>query len=251
MAYDLPTIALACLVVFIVGLAKGGFAGLGALATPLFALGVAPVTAAAILLPILIVQDAVSVWSFRKSWSRWAVGWMLPGALVGVICGYAFAASLSMAAVTGALGVITLGFGLYRLWLERGGRIAAAAKSPGWVGSLFGVVTGFTSQIAHAGGPPMQMWLTPQKMPHLMFIGTSSILFATINWMKVPAYAALGEFTRENLTASALLMPLAIASTLLGVWLVRRINPERFYTFVYLLMVLLGTKLIWDGVTGG
>lgn len=251
MPYDPSTIALACLAVFIVGLAKGGFAGLGALATPLFALSVAPTQAAAILLPILIVQDVVSVWSFRKSWSRWAVGWMLPGALVGVALGYAFAASLPMAAVTGALGTITLGFGLYRLWLERGGRITAASNSPGWVGSIFGIATGFTSQIAHAGGPPMQMWLTPRKMPHLMFVGTSSILFAAINWMKVPAYAALGEFTAENLTASAMLMPLAIVSTLFGVWLIRRIDPARFYTLVYVLMVLLGTKLIWDAVAGG
>jgi len=251
MHYDPATIAIACLAVFIVGLAKGGFSGLGALATPLFALSVAPTQAAAILLPILIVQDVVSVWSFRKSWSRWAVGWMLPGALVGVALGYAFAASLSMAALTGALGTITLGFGLYRLWLERGGRIVAASNSPGWVGSLFGVVTGFTSQIAHAGGPPMQMWLTPRKMPHLMFVGTSSILFAVINWMKVPAYAALGEFTRENLTASAMLMPLAIVSTLFGVWLIRRMDPARFYTLIYVLMVLLGSKLIWDAVMGG
>jgi len=251
MHYDPATIAIACLAVFIVGLAKGGYSGLGALATPLFALSVAPTQAAAILLPILIVQDVVSVWSFRKSWSRWAVGWMLPGALIGVALGYALAASLSMAAVTGALGTITLGFGLYRLWLERGGRIVAASNSPGWVGSLFGVVTGFTSQIAHAGGPPMQMWLTPRKMPHLMFVGTSSILFAVINWMKVPAYAALGEFTRENLTASAMLMPLAIVSTLFGVWLIRRMDPARFYTLIYVLMVLLGSKLIWDAVTSG
>ena len=251
MPTDPFTIALACLAVFIVGLAKGGFAGLGALATPLFALAVAPTQAAAILLPILIVQDVVSVWSYRKSWNRWAVGWMLPGAFVGVVLGYVFAATLPMAAVTGALGAITLGFGLYRLWLERGGRITTASNSPGWVGSLFGVVTGFTSQIAHAGGPPMQMWLTPQKMPHLMFVGTGPILFAAINWIKVPAYAALGEFTRENLTASAMLMPLAIISTFFGVWLIRRMDPQRFYTLVYVLMVLLRTKLIWDAVFGG
>lgn len=251
MPLDPLTIAIACVAVFILGLAKGGFAGLGALATPLFALVLAPTRAAASLLPILIVQDVVSVWAFRKTWDRWNVGWMLPGALAGVALGYLFAASLPMAAVTGALGGITLGFGLYRLWLERGGRIVAASNAPGWVGSLFGVATGFTSQIAHAGGPPMQMWLTPRKLPHLTFVGTSAVLFAIINWAKVPAYAALGEFTPENLTASALLMPLAILSTFAGVWLIRRIDPARFYTLIYTLMVLLGGKLIWDAFFGG
>lgn len=251
MHYDPATIAIACLAVFILGLAKGGFSGLGALATPLFALAVAPTRAAAILLPILIVQDVVSVWAFRRSWSKWVVGWMLPGALIGIALGYAFAATLPMSAVTGALGAITLGFGLYRLWLERGGRIVAASNSPGWVGALFGIATGFTSQIAHAGGPPLQMWLTPRKLPHLTFVGTSAVLFAVINWAKVPAYAALGELTQENLTVSAMLMPLAIASTFAGVWLIRRIDAARFYTLIYVLMVLLGGKLIWDAVLGG
>ena len=149
-----------------------------------------------------------------------------------------------------ALGAITLAFGLYRLWVERGGRIVAASQSPGWVGSLFGFATGLTSQIAHAGGPPFQMWVTPRRLPHLVFIGTSSVLFALINWMKVPAYLALGAFPHEVVVAALLLMPLAIVSTLLTVRWMKRMNPERFYVLIYALMVLLGAKLLWDGLAG-
>ncbi|MEY4951722.1 MAG: hypothetical protein RL299_146, partial [Pseudomonadota bacterium] len=207
-----------------------------------------PVTAAAILLPVLLVQDVVSVWSYRHSWSGWVIGWMLPGALVGVILASVFAASVPEAGVLMVLGAITLLFGLYRLWAERGGRIVAASNSPGWVGSLFGVACGFTSQIAHAGGPPFQMWVTPRKLPHETFVGTSSITFAAINWMKVPSYMALGSFNREVLTAAALLMPLAIAATFAGVWLVRRLDSQRFYTLVYLLMIALGARLVWQGL---
>ena len=101
-----------------------------------------------------------------------------------------------------ALGAITLAFGLYRLWVERGGRIVAASTSPGWVGTIFGALTGLTSQIAHAGGPPFQMWVTPRRLPHLVFIGTSSVLFALINWMKVPAYLALDAFPHEVVVAT-------------------------------------------------
>lgn len=248
MTYDLVTIAAACLAVFVLGLAKGGFSSIGVLAMPIFAMAVPPITAAAILLPLMIVQDVVSVWAFRKTWDRWIVAWMLPGGIVGVGLGYLFAAELSMAAVKGALGIITLGFALFRLWIERGGRIVAASSSPGWVGSLFGVGAGFTSQIAHSGGPPFQIWVTPRKLPHLVFVGTGSVLFAILNWVKVPAFFALGEFTAENLKASALLVPLAIVSTFAGVWLIRRINPEKFYKLVYILMVLLGAKLIWDAL---
>ena len=248
MLHDPLFLIVAALAVTLLGLAKGGLSGLGALGTPLLALVVAPVEAAAILLPILIVQDVVSVWSFRRTWDGWVVGWMLPGALLGIAGGWAFAATLPVDAVMAMLGAITLGFGLWRLWIERGGRAVAASRSPGWVGSLFGVGMGFASQIAHAGGPPFQMWVTPRKLPHQSFVGTGAILFAIVNWAKVPAYLGLHAFTRATLTVSAALLPLAILSTLTGVWVIRRMSPQRFYVVVYVLMVLLGAKLVWDGI---
>ena len=245
---DPLTLALAIIAVVVLGLAKGGFAGLGALATPLLALALPPVTAAAMLLPILLVQDVVSVWSFRKSWSGWIIAWMLPGAALGVALAALFAASVPEARVLLLLGAITAAFGAYRLWAERGGRIVAVSSSPGWVGTLFGIATGFTSQIAHAGGPPFQMWVTARKLPHQTFVGTSSITFAAINWMKVPSYIVLGSMGHEELVAAGLLIPLAIASTWAGVWLIRRIDSVRFYTLIYALMMLLGLRLVWQGL---
>ena len=247
---DPLTLLVLAIAVILLGLAKGGLSGVGALATPLVALVLPPTIAAALLLPILIVQDVVSVWSFRKTWDGWVIAWMLPGAAVGIAAGYLYAERVDEAKLMAALGAITLAFGLYRLWVERGGRVVAASTSPGWVGSLFGVATGFTSQIAHAGGPPFQMWVTPRRLPHLVFVGTSSILFAAINWMKVPAYIALGAFPHEVLVAAVLLMPLAIVSTLLTVRWLKRIDGARFYVIIYLLMVLLGAKLVWDGLAG-
>ena len=245
---DPLTLALAIVAVVVLGLAKGGFSGLGALATPLLALALPPVTAAAMLLPILLVQDVVSVWSFRKSWSGWIIAWMLPGAALGVALAALFAASVPEARVLLLLGAITAAFGGYRLWAERGGRIVAPSSSPGWVGTLFGVACGFTSQIAHAGGPPFQMWVTPRQLPHQVFVGTSSITFAAINWMKVPSYLMLGSLGRAELTAAALLMPVAVSATWAGVWLVRRIDSARFYTLIYLLMIALGARLVWQGL---
>lgn len=246
-------VAAAIISVILVGLAKGGFAGLGALATPVLALAIGPVQAAAILLPILIVQDAVSLWSFRGQWSWWIIGWMLPGAIVGIGLGYGLAARLPTDAIVLALGIITAGFGLWRIWLDvaalRGGRAIAPSTSPGWVGALFGVATGFTSQIAHAGGPPFQMWVAPRQLPHMTYVATNVLLFATINWLKVPTYVLLGVMTADVLTTATWLMPLAIASTLAGVWLIRRIATANFYRLVYALMLVLGCKLVADGAT--
>lgn len=246
---DPLTLALAVLAVIVLGLAKGGFSGLGALATPLLALNLPPITAAAVLLPVLLVQDAVSVWSYRKTWDRWIVGWILPGAALGVALAALIAAAVPEDRFLLLLGALTLAFGLYRLWIERGGRLVAVSNSPGWVGTLFGLASGFTSQIAHAGGPPFQMWVTPRRLPHQTFVGTSSITFAAINMMKVPSYAALGSFSGDLLMAAALLMPLAVLATLAGVWLVRRINSQRFYAVVYLLMIAVGLRLIWQALT--
>lgn len=243
------TLMMACLAVFIIGMAKGGFFGLGALATPLLALALPPAMAAAILLPVLLAQDVVSVWSFRASWDRWIVGWMLPGAVAGIALATGFAAIVDEALLIAALGVITLIFGAYRLWLARGGRIAAPSTSPGWVGTLFGVGVGVTSQIAHAGGPPFQMWVTPRRLTHQTYAGTNSMLFALINWIKVPGFVALGSLNRQTLIAAVVLMPLAVVTTLVAVRIIRRLDTARFYTIIHALMVLLGGKLIWDGLT--
>ncbi|MDF0544360.1 sulfite exporter TauE/SafE family protein [Sphingobium sp. H39-3-25] len=234
--------------VIISGLAKGGFSGVGALAMPIMALGIDPVRGAAILLPILIVQDAVSVWAFRRTWDALVLKVMLPGMATGVGLGYLFAAKVDESVVLGALGVISMVFGLHRLWLERGVAVPQPSTSPNWVGTIFGIVSGFTSQIAHAGSPPFQMWVLPRRLPRDILVGTGAIAFAVMNWIKVPAYAALGQFTSANLIATAMLLPLALASTVAGVALVRRVDPARFYKMIYVLMVLLGLKLVVDAL---
>lgn len=240
----------AVLAVLFSGLAKGGFSGVGALSMPLLALVIDPVRAAAILLPILIVQDAVSVWAFRRTWDGHVLKVMLPGMATGVLLGYLFAARVTENAVLGAVGAISILFGLHRLWTERGGQVVLPLNAPDWTGTVFGAVSGFTSQIAHAGAPPFQMWVLPRRLPRDVFVGTTAIAFAAMNWIKVPAYAALGQFTRANLTATALLMPVAIIATFIGVALVKRVQAERFYTLVYLLMIGLGIKLVFDALTG-
>jgi uncharacterized membrane protein YfcA len=230
----------------LLGFSKGGLAGVGSLALPLMALVIDPVQAAAIVLPILIAQDIVGVWSFRRHLDWYVLGWTLPGATLGILIGYLFAASVSAAGVMTLVGTISIAFGAYRLWLGRRGTPTAGAPSPGWVGSLAGVVSGFTSQIAHAGAPPFQLWVLPRRLPRDVLVGTWAAYFAALNWIKVPAFAALGQFTAANMLTAAALLPLAIVSTFAGVWLVRRIDGERFYKIIYWLMILVGVILIGE-----
>jgi uncharacterized membrane protein YfcA len=249
--------AVAIPAVILLGLAKGGFAGIGVVAVPMMALVISPVLAAAITLPILLAQDVVSVWAFRKTWDKGLLVLMLPAAAVGIFLGWALAARVSVSAVELAIGVISIAFSLQRLWAERAVKAAdAIAAGPArpltglGLGALCGMVAGFTSQVAHAGGPPFQIYVLPRRLPRDVFIGTSAIFFATVNWMKVPAYAALGQFTRQTLTTAAVLLPLALASTWAGVWLVRRVPAEGFYKVIYVLLIAVGGKLAWDGARG-
>lgn len=234
--------------VVLVGLSKGGFSGVGSLALPILALAISPVEGAAILLPLMLFQDAVGAWAFRREWDRWILAMMLPGAAAGTLLGYLLMRHVSVDAVLFALGFIAFMFAAHRLWIERHGAILAPSTSPGWVGTCFGALSGFASQIALAGGPPFQMWVARRRLAPAVLAGTTSLFFAAINWMKVPAYLALGQFTRDHLLASATLLPVALLSTLAGVWLVRRIDPARFYRLIYLLMALVGLRLMWSGL---
>jgi len=232
--------------VILLGLSKGGFSGISVLAVPLMTLVISPVQAASITLPILLVQDAISVWIFRRSWDGKSLAILLPSALVGIVLGYLLAARVSSAAVELAIGVVSIVFGVQQFLKQRHiDPQPLHASTP--VGVACGVTAGFTSQIAHAGAVPFQLYMLPKRLERLVLVGTSSLFFASVNWMKVPFYAALGQFTRANLATSIVLFPLAIASTLAGAVLVKRVSGERFYTVMYVLLVVVGIKLTWDG----
>lgn len=235
--------------VILMGLSKGGFSGLGLLSLPLMAQVVSPITAAAIMLPVLMAQDVVTVWSYRRDFDRRTLATLLPGAALGIFAGYLLAARLADGAVLLAVGLISIAFAIRNL-AARGGQDLPPTRSNFPLGTFWGALSGFTSMIAHAGGPPYQIYTMPLRLPPAVFVGTGALFFALINIIKVVPYLALGQFTTQNLTASLALLPVAILSTIAGVWLVRRVPVKRFYGIIYTLLLLVGLKLTYDGLTG-
>lgn len=237
--------------IILVGLSKGGFQGIGLLALPLMALVISPIRAAAIMLPMMILQDTVAVWAYRRSWDRRNLLILLPSAIGGVAVGYVLAEYVSDPGVALAVGLLSIGFAARQLLAEQGAAPSRAERPGGVVSGWFwGILTGFTSMIGNAGGPTFQVYVLPQRLPRDILVGTGCIFFAALNWIKVPPFYALGQLTPENLMTSLALSPVAIASTWAGVLLVRRVSGERFYTLIYVLLVLVGIKLAWDGLTG-
>jgi uncharacterized membrane protein YfcA len=237
---------LAVIAVTALGLSKGGFAGVGVMSTPLLATILPPLQAAAILLPILIVQDMISIWVYRCDWSAWHLKVMLPGAVLGIAIAWALATQVSDAVVRLVIGVIGVSFAL-NAWF---GPKRAEPKQPQVPGGLFwGAVSGFTSTLSQAGGPPFQVYVLPQRLPKLTLVGTYTIYFAAINLLKIVPYFALGQFSAANLATSAALLPVAIAANFLGIWLVRRTPTGLFYQIAYVLVFLISLELLRSGLT--
>ncbi|MDW6021918.1 sulfite exporter TauE/SafE family protein [Mesorhizobium sp. BAC0120] len=238
--------------VILVGLSKGGLGGgVGVVGVPMMALAISPVRAAAILLPILVLMDMVSLWSWRGIYDRKILRTTMPGAMAGIGIGWLMAAFVTenlIRFVVGAVSIVFVGRWLYQQYRDRG---AIEKASPNWVAAGFwGTVAGFTSFVAHAGGPPYQVYTLPLGLDPKVFTGTSVIFFAITNAVKLVPYFALGQFDTENLAASAVMMPLALISTLFGAYLVKRMRPALFYPFSYITVALVAVKLLWDGAAG-
>jgi uncharacterized membrane protein YfcA len=232
--------------VLLVGLAKGGFSGVGMAATPLLALAMPPLQAVAILLPILLIQDVLSVWWYRHDWDAWNLKVMLPGAVIGVCLAWALASVVPDDVVRLAIGLIGVGFVL-NVWF---GKVPPPGRPSAFSGVFWGAGSGFTSAIASAGSPPFSVHVLPQRMDKLKLVGTATMFFAAVNLMKVVPYFALGQLSRENLMISATLLPLAIATNFLGFWLVRRTPTGPFYRIAYSIIFLISAALTAQGAAG-
>jgi Predicted permeases len=237
--------------VAVVGLSKGGLGGAFALiGVPLMAMVVPPMQAAAIFLPILLVMDAVALWAWRQYNDRKTLLILLPGALIGITLGWATSSYVSANIMRIVLGLITVLFVLrfvVETYVNRG---AEAPPRPhnGLLATFWGTLCGYSSFVAHAGGPPFQIYTLPLKLDPRMYTGTSVRFFALVNLIKVVPYFALGELDTANLTLSAFLLPVALISTLAGARLVRMMKPQIFYPFMYVMALIAGLKLLWDGI---
>ena len=162
--------------------------------------------------------------------------------------GWASFGLLDAAVIRLVLGVIAIGFTL-DYWFQLRPRQSPAEPNR-ILGGFWAVVSGFTSFMAHAGGPPLNVYLLPQGLEKRLFVGTVAVFFMVVNWMKLVPYALLGQFHTGNLTTSLALAPLAPAGIWLGVWLQSRVSDRIFYGVCYGLLLVTGLKLGYDGVVG-
>lgn len=238
--------------VLLVGLAKGGMGdALSLIGVPFLALVVSPVEAAAILLPILVFMDIISLIIWRQHGDWTTLKTMLPGALFGIALGWATSALIPGNVLRIIIGTVTVLFCLRYFWNNFGpgtGKIVPPRGQRPFLASAWGTLSGYGSFVAHAGGAPFQIYALPLKLPPREFTGTSVRFFAILNAVKLIPYFALGQLDTKNLVTSMTLLPFAPLATIAGAWCVRRMKPEIFYPFMYAMALIAAFLIIREGL---
>jgi uncharacterized protein len=232
----------------LVGMGKGGMPIVGMLAVPVLSLVISPVTAAGLLLPVYVVSDMFGLYAYRHAFDRRIVAIMAVGATVGIGIGWATAAIVPERAVTGLVGVIGLLFAL-NLILRRGPPAAAGEAAVG-PGLFWGTLTGFTSFVSHAGGPPFQVYVQPLRLSKAVFAGTNTVLFAYVNAVKLIPYYALGQINLASLKTAAVLALPAVVAVFAGVRLVKVLPEVLFFRLITWALLAISIKLLWDAFDG-
>jgi uncharacterized membrane protein YfcA len=239
--------AIAIPAVVLTGISKAGLGGgAGGVAAPLMSLVIPPPQAAAIVLVILLTMDLAAFRPYMWKWDVRILRVIVPAGLIGCVIGTAAFRHMDDNWIRILVGSVALGFLLYSA-LPRKNLMSKPSGGAGW---FWGTLSGFTSFITHSGGPPLMVYLLPQRLDKAAFIATSLVFFAALNWAKIGPYLWLGLFDARNLATSAALIPAGIAGIYLGVWLQTRIQTRWFYRLIYVLLFVTGTKLLYEGITG-
>jgi len=233
------------IVAFMIGLAKGGLGGtLGALATPMMALVMPANQVIGLVLPVLMLADVFAVALHWRRWNGRLVWLLIPGSVAGVTIGTLFITNAPTRALQIALGVIVLLFAVYRIFEKRIlGSLTYKARD--WHGLLAGTVTGFSSALAHTGGPPVSIYFLMQDVTPRVFIATSAFFFLILNWIKVPYYWYAGLFDFQRLLQIAWLLPLVPLGVWVGRWAAGKVNKETFEWIIVVLLAITSLLLIF------
>ncbi|NIZ10267.1 sulfite exporter TauE/SafE family protein [Pseudooceanicola sp. HF7] len=228
-----------------VGISKGGLSTAAAIAVPMLSLFMNPITAAATLLPVYIVTDAIGVWLYRRDFSVRNVAILVPSMLLGVVIATVITPWTPESLLLIFTGLIGIWY-ILRTWLRRG-RGGPPTEARVLPGVIWGTITGIASFITHSGAPPAQAYLLPQQLSKMTFAGTIAVAFAVGNLAKLPAYAVIGQMDGLNWGLTAALSVTGIGGTFIGRWLTKRL-PERIYMqVIQVMLALLSVILLLKG----
>lgn len=231
----------------LIAIGKGAFGGgLAILGVPLLALVVEPLQGAIIVALLVAGMDLFAFRAFGvATWSKPDLAWLVPGLALGIGIGYAVFLMVDARIVTLVIGLTTLSFTAH--WFLRG-RLAPPGSLP--VSPVLALAasttSGFTTFVAHAGGPPVAIYLLARGLSKTSFVGTTIALFMLGNLLKLPPYLSLALKQPGLLWAALALAPAAPLGVWLGRWLHDRLDQKRLFFACYLLLAAAALKLTAD-----
>ena len=229
---------------FMIGFAKGGFGGLGALLTPILALVLPVASAVGVLLPMLMVGDVFAVYMYWREWDFDLVRRMLPAGIVGALTGTFLLSSVSPDGLRIILGIFVLISVAYKFLSDR---IQAIRYEPRpWHAPAAGLLSGVASGMFNSGGPPFSSYLLLQKLQARPFIATSALFFALLNLIKVPGFLYTGILNVSLLLSLWWVFPFIP----IGIWVARvtltRLSPSAFEWIIVVLLIFSSLWLFWQ-----
>jgi len=238
-------LALAGLAILFIGISKAGFGGgIGILVTPVVALVFPPTEAIGVILPMLMAGDAFSLYHYWGKWEKANVRYLIPGTLAGIVCGIWLVDFLSDRYLGQAIGVICIVFVAFQWAREYAGNATEKYQPKQWHGNICGWFAGVTSTIAHAAGPVVSIFLLPQRLDKEIFVGTTVLVFAIINWLKLPFFVWKGLIHSHTLLMDIYFLPLIPLGVWLGVWMNRRLDQRTFTHIIYVIVFVTGIELV-------
>lgn len=247
---NLEFFAIAGPAVLFAGISKGGFgSGAAFAAAAILALVVEPGLALGVMLPLLMLIDVATLRPYWRKWSWPDARVLILGGVPGVALGAALYSVADADLFRLLIGGISIGFVGWQVAQARGLIRPFQNRLPVWAGWIAGSVAGFTSFVSHAGGPPAAVYLLSQRLSKTEFQATTVLLFWAVNIVKFVPYAFLGLFTLETLKANIVLAPFALLGAWLGVKAHHLVPEWLFFRITYILLVVTGSKLIWDALT--
>ncbi|MCI4041038.1 sulfite exporter TauE/SafE family protein [Streptomyces sp. TRM75563] len=252
----------------LVGFSKTAVSGANTISLAVFAAVLPARESTGVLLPILIAGDLLAVRVYRRH-AHWPTLLRLfPAVAVGVVAGTLFMLWADDAAVRTSIGAILLFMTGVTLWRRRiaekeaeekeaeeqgtekeaGTGIGADSAGEGGIGRTaargYGVLGGFTTMVANAGGPVMSLYLLSAGFRKLGFLGTSAWFFLIVNVSKVPFSVGLGLIDARSLLLDACLLLFVLPGAYLGRACVDRINQKVFDRIVIGATVAGGLQLL-------
>ena len=229
---------------FMIGFAKGGFSGLGALLTPILALVLPVASAVGVLLPMLMVGDVFAVSMYWKEWDLDLIKRMLPAGIIGALAGTALLAGLPSDGLRIILGIFVLLLVAYKFLSDRIQAIRYESKP--WHAPAAGLLAGLASGMFNYGGPAFSSYLLLQKLKARPFIATTAIYFALLNLIKVPGFLYTGVLDLPLLFSLWWVFPFIPV----GIWVARmtltRLSPSAFEWIIVLLLIFSSLWLLWQ-----